>query len=251
MQFDQTGIPIDVSSLASMQRSVAVSGFGTMQGARVGRQLRDVGAQIGNGGPQNAAQMLMFRQLFGYGGGGVDDFFQASLRASNGQFVEGGFQKMLGSVMQGRGADSAEKNALFLQQALSQMGINIGLQQAYDVARGDTRAISEAETTIAAGMGAAGTMNASSIAAMGRAATPGVSVTQAALENERLGAGGRMLPAMQEFEKAQTAMMRNASEFGNVVKSLAETAKGISKFLGPGAENLARVLEELANRAGM
>ena len=56
---------------------------------------------------------------------------------------------------------------------------------------------------------------------------------------------------MQEFEKAQTAMMRNASEFGNVVKSLAETAKGISKFLGPGAENLARVLEELANRAGM
>lgn len=251
MAFDQTGIPIDIDSLAALQKGVALSGFGTQQGARIGRGLRDVGAEIGGGGPKNAAQMLIFRQMFGYQGGGVQDFFGASMKASQGKFQPGGFQNLLGSVMQGQGSDATEKNAIFLQQFLQQAGIQIGLPQAYDVARGDQTAIAATQRDIAAGAAASSGMTAEGIATAGIGATPGAMRTAAGVTNARIGAGQEMLPAMQEFEKAQSAMLRNASEFSGVVKILAENAKEISKSFGPGASKLADILEALAIRVGL
>lgn len=251
MSFDQTGIPIDINSLAALQKNIAMSGLGTMQGARIGRGLRDVGADIGSSGPKNAAQMLIFRQMFGYQGGGTKDFFNASMNASQGKFAEGGFQNLLGSVMQGKGSDATEKNAMFLQQFLQQAGISISLPQAYDVARGDKAAIAATQKDIAAGTSAASGITAERIATAGMGATPGALRTAAGVTNARIGAGQEMLPAMQEFEKAQSAMLRNASEFSGVVKILAENAKEISKSFGPGASKLADVLEALAIRVGL
>ena len=245
MQFDQTGIPLDIAQLA---QAVATSGFGTMRGGTIARGFREVGAQIGSSGPQNAMQFLIFRKLFGYQGGGVDDYVNAAENASTGTFVEGGFQNLLGSLSQSK---NPRVNGLVIQQAFSQAGIQIGLPEAIKVASGDQDAIEQAKKTIAAGTQEALGLSSGGIAAAGVEATPGAARAAAGLANERIGAGERMLPAMQEFERSTTQMLKNASEFSGIVKDIAKVATEISKALGPGATKLADVLESIAIKVGL
>ena len=236
--FNRTGMPIDLKSVNEMARGFSGLGVGGVTGERMAQGIRQTGMQIGAGGPQNAAQFLVMRQLFGYKGGGTKDFFEAQSRAARGEVVSGGLEAMMGSLTKGK---DQYANAMQVQQFFKQIGVQLGPDQAMALAGGDAGARQQAEAQLAEA--ATRGFTASSLTEEG--AAPGAKQRQAGLENRRLAAGARALPGMQSFEDAQTAMLRNASEFSGVVKVLADNATKISELLGPGSSDLAKILEAL------
>lgn len=241
MSFDRTGMPIDMSSVAGMAKGFAAMGVGGMTGQRMAQGIRETGTAIAGGGPQNASQMLVMRQLFGYKGGGTKDFFEAQVAASQGKVQKGGLDAMMGSLTKGK---DKYANAMQVQQFFKQIGVQLGPEQAMALAGGDpgARASAEAQLSTAAGR----SFTPEGLAEEGKAS--GGLRRQAGLSNTRAAAGARALPGMQSFEEAQAGMLKNAAHFSGIVKTLGDNAKDISALLGPGSKNLATILEALVSQ---
>lgn len=241
MSFDRTGMPIDMASVAGMAKGFAAMGVGGMTGQRMAQGIRETGTAIAGGGPQNASQMLVMRQLFGYKGGGTKDFFEAQVNASKGKVQQGGLDAMMGSLTKGK---DKYANAMQVQQFFKQIGVPLGPEQAMALAGGDPGARAAAEAQLAEAAGRSFTPEG--LAEEGKAS--GGLQRQAGLSNKRAAAGARALPGVQSFEEAQAGMLKNASEFSGIIKTLGDNAKNISDMLGPGSRDLAIILEALVKQ---
>jgi hypothetical protein len=211
---------------------------GGVTGARMAQGIRQTGMEIAGGGPKNAAQFMVMRQLFGYRGGGTKDFFEAQVAASQGKVSGGGVEALLGSLTKGK---DKYANAMQVQQFFKQIGVDLGPEQAMSLAGGDKSARDKAQQML----GVAAKRNFTSADIMAQGAAPGGMQTQAALDNATQRAGSAALAGVQALDRAQVEMMGNAAKFSETIKMLGDNATNIAKLMGPGAKDLADLLENL------
>jgi len=250
--WDQTGMSVNVDNIKELQQQTAMTGLGGIQGARVAAGLKVVGDEIAVGGPQSASQMLMMRELYGYQGGGIEDWQAAKVRAevgdlTKGSGVEGLLRTVMGQAGDGTGPATQAARTEALQNFFKNVNITLGPTLAGRIAGGDEGAVLRVQEELRAARSKS--VTEADVLRAGEAT--GALQEEAVVKGKRITAGYKGLPAMQELEHATTTMLKNASAFGGILDTLAGVGSDIAELLGPGAKNLAMILEDLARRTGL
>lgn len=208
MQFEQNGMPLDVEALGATQGSMAAA-FGANRGNAVASGFLQAGRGLAGSGAQSATQFQMLQDVYGYKGGGVDDYFDAVQRAEKGQAGDlGGFMKNL-TV----GGTSTKSKALILKSRLQQsLGVNIGTDEALRIADGDMTAFQGALDK------AAKLTDGYSLESRGMGVVDGNVRRQKGQDNTRMATGGRMIGAAQDFEDASLKAAESMSNFDVAMK---------------------------------
>lgn len=239
-QWRATGIPLNPDTINSLGQTFGRTGLGGVQGQRVGKGIQARAQQIAVGGPQGAADMLLLQSLGGFKGGGIGDLQEARKRLETGKFGPEEIQGFLQNLTTQTGGGPAGEAAL--QAAMNQLGITMGPTQAgllLSAGRGEKaspeqqRAIEEFETQAKAGArlaptGAGGLekMARELVAAMG----PNLK-QQAAIQNQQLDVGMKLVPAMQKFEQSTTTTAAIIGDFGTEIKAVADVANEMAMAL--------------------
>lgn len=243
--FDRTGMPLDIGASMGFRAQVGMAGLGAERGSAVGGALIQTGRAIASNGVQNAAQMAAFQDLYGYGGGGTQDYYDAAKRAEKGQIVEGGLGKLIGRA---QGPNTASRS-IALQQLLKQVGANVGLEESERLIGADQAGLSRVQAAMnAAKAGGLEFTSADLRGALG--AADGAVQTRKGTENIQIGAGLKGLPALEAFERAQSLATKNMAEFSKEMKAVADIAVDLQKAIGPGGGGLAEFLREVWHRVG-
>jgi hypothetical protein len=234
--WQQTGIPINTTSVAAIGASLARTGLGGIRGAAVTRGLTARARELTTRGPQGAEELIMLQELGGFGGGGVEDYEQAQLRLEQGGFDPEDVRRMMRRLM-AAGGGGAGGRAVF-RRAMRRFGVNIGVAETQlmekqitgqELTPDEEARIKQIDTQIAQVAGGA----PETVGAMGRKAIEATNPAlqkQANITNQQIAAGNAMLGVMQSLEKTT----RNV-------------ATGFTRLAGEPLTNLTRGIEGLSN----
>lgn len=247
MAWKTTGISLDTGSVSEMAQSIARTGIGGVQGARVAQGLQAAGrSMVAGGGPQSSAQMALFQDLYGFKGGSLADLKDAMMRAQEGTMESGGFDKMMERFTKAAGGDTAG-GTLVASNVLQNLGANVSIRD-LDMMMKQSRikkgsgeeltplereqvARTTAELEKATGVAP---KSQADIDRAARAATPGAISRQKGLTNQELAAGGALIPAVQNLSQQAVTMAKTVGTFSPEINKLTagvmDAAKGVENF---------------------
>lgn len=255
-----TGIPFNRQSLADMTQQLSATGLGGVRAANVGGGIQAAAKRIGTQGPQSGLEQLMLRTLGGFQGGGFEELEMAMQRMQEGQFEEGGMQRLFEQFREAGGGGAGGRFAF--RQALGQMGVSVGIRESKimearargeEIAPEDKRFLEQEEARRAAGAEAA----PKDPAAMAKRAREGVKglgpalQRQADIQNQQLVTGMKVLGVVQDLEA--TSSILNTSLITTTVPYLEKMAKASNEFAEkiPGAiKDTAKAVEDLKFHLG-
>jgi hypothetical protein len=220
-QWESTGLSIDQDSLGRMGNTLAHS-VGGIRGSNIAMGITQAGQRMAtSGGPQNASQFLMMQDMFGFGskGGGSEDFAQTMLDMSEGKSVKGGLENF---VNRSAGTGSKAEQGLVLSRRFQKAGVTVSQRDAMNMMNGDSEAYARTEKALRGAMGY-------DVKADGKSRVDGGVRNKAALENSRIAAGDRLIPAMQSMEKISTNMLSSFSGFSTEINLLTSVLASFSK----------------------
>lgn len=220
MAFEQSGIPVAEESLHSLQMGLA-STLGSNRSMSVAGTFQQAGQRVGSGaGPTNAAEFLMLRELGGYNGGGVDEYVGAMERLEKGQFGPDEFKRFTAA---------AGGNPLALRNLLGKVGVKTSISEARSMQSGQGYGLFRERL----GLGAENVQDlwSQGLSNLGIASVSGSSKTAAALSNQQLSSGEKMLPIMQKMESVSANMLTNFTRFSDEMMGAATWAQKMSKEL--------------------
>jgi hypothetical protein len=244
--FEQTGMPLDPNAIGQMGGVMARAGLGGVRGSVVGQGMVRAGQKLSKTGPQSAVELLMFKTMFGFKGGGIEGYAEAQRQAETGVVEEGGVRKFLDALL--AGSSKPGEGQLRLQAALQGLKIDVGAAEAHRMAGGDPAGMKELQTKISKAFS-----RSSSPISMGQlaedTAAPGLK-RQAGLEIAKGGIGrGAALGVTQGFEEGQlgvTAQVaRLAPEMNRAAKALGDMATSAMK----GAVDAVKGADKIVERA--
>lgn len=247
MAWKTTGISLDTGSVTEMAQSIARTGVGGVQGARIAQGLQAAGrSMVAGGGPQSSAQMALFQDLFGFKGGSLADLKDAMMRAQEGSLQSDGFDKMMERFTKAAGGDAAG-GTLVASNVLQSLGASVSIRD-LDMMMKQSRikkgsgeeltplereqvARTTAELEKAAG---AAPKSQADIDRAARAVTPGAISRQKGLTNQELAAGGALIPAVQDLSQQAVTMAKTVGTFSPEIQKLTtgvmDAAKGVENF---------------------
>lgn len=239
--FEQTGIPINTTSIGEMGRQIGALGLGGVRGSFVAQQFQRAGQQIAVQGPRQGMDILMM-QAAGFTGGGMQDTLNALLQLERGLPPEA-FQQIAGRLMQaagpGGGPEAQARQTITLQRGFQRMGVRMGLGEAQIMRRRlqgepldaeDQRKLREIQERMTMG-GAAAPETPQALQNLAETMInqlgPSI-VRQTKIANEQLQVGKDLIKPMQDLEVSTTAM---ASSMNNTIGPLlTDLTGGIADF---------------------
>lgn len=248
MSFEQTGMPLDPAALGNVGMAMARAGLGGVRGTNVAQQLIGAGQNLSTQGPQSAVQLLMFREMFGFKGGGLAGFAGAQRRAEAGKIEEGGVQKFVQTLLQG--ATSADEGQLRLQAAFQQLGVRVGAGEAFRLAGGDPSTTAKIQEELRRSLMRKEAFDrAGGPADLAEDLTPEAVGRQTRIDRRRRGIGRGTIGVAQTFEEGQLGVTgqiaRLAPEINTAAKTLGDAATGVAGT----AVDLIKRIEALVERA--
>ena len=248
-QFLQTGMPINPISIAGMTRGFRLAGLEQGRAGRLGGALAGRAQQVGEAGPQTAADFLLLQQVGGFQGGGLSDLESAQERLQNMEFGSPEFQSFIRSVSQGAGGGVAGRFAL--RNVLRGFGAQVGIREARALqaqAMGDPSALSEderqaierARTEISAAQEGRprGLSGLESQARETVSLLAGTVKRQAQLDNQRLDVGAKLVTSIQNLESNVVATATAFAVFGPELQRVTGALSELSNELPNVARNL-------------
>lgn len=242
MQWDSTGMPLNVRSAVAMSQAL-VGALGGVRAARVAGGIRTAGQRISKTGPTSAEQFLMLRDLYGLqAGASGEEFASALMRAEAGDFSPEGLQKF---TARARIPGKENMSALVLRDMFARGGVDM--------------TISEAKKILAGGGGTpAGSIQAAQKRAEGfdlqkeaaRILDPQLRA-KAGRELGRFGAGERLLPTLSNMEKASNNMLKNFSRFSKEMNAVTSVFRDMSDEVTVLVGRFRRVLDDVEAKLGL
>lgn len=223
--FESTGIPVADESITGLARGLAPI-VGSARGMAMANQLG--GAVQGmRGGPKNSAEFLLMSTFGGYKGGGVDDFFDAKSMMESGKGLTAeNFQKFVSKVST---SGNGKQDALALQNVLGKVGVNVGVDKALDLVKGNI------DPEFMNQLKAAGSGNPGNLADAGRTATAEALKRNAMTSGEGIDSGLKALPAMQDLNSIAARMTTNFTKFAEQLQAVTgwgvERSKDVSELV--------------------
>ncbi len=236
-----SGIPINSSSISAIGTSLAASGIGGLRGSVMARGLAKKAQELSTRGPSSAAELVMFQELGGFKGGGVEELEEAQLRMQETKFDSKAINKVASRFL-GAGGGGAAGRAVF-RRAMGSMGVNMGIRESRLLekqVRGGTldeteaKALAAAQSEREAGATAAGAFSPGAVAGGIDSALK----RQANITNQQIASGQRMITAMQDLEVTT----------GNVVNGFTKLAAGPLTNLTKSIAGLSDEIPGLADR---
>jgi len=131
-QFQQTGIPINSRSIATMGGVFSSAGLGGVRGRILGGGMQQAAQGLTQRGIQTATDLLMAQTLGGFKGGGMEDYEQAMMQLESGKFGEGpeGEERLrgfVGKLMKAGGGGAAGRQVV--RQAFGGLGVRMGVAE--------------------------------------------------------------------------------------------------------------------------
>lgn len=236
-RFEQTGMALEPASIGQMGRVMAMGGLGGVRGASVGAQVAQAGQRLALSGPSSGVEQIMFRELYGFKGGGIDDFARAQRDAAGGKIQEGGLQRFVKKIIGGK---SAGEGQVRLLEAFKSIGVALGPQEAYALAGGNsqktkeiqerlTKAQKRAEEPLALQQGA-------------RDVVPEALKRDARIKTMKEGTGMRVVPIAQSLEESQAKVLQ---QFGRLAPELNKVSRELGAFATSGAQQAVDLFERV------
>lgn len=268
--FQQTGIPINVSSISQLATDISKSGIATTRGIAMSQGISQYIQGIGSRGITSGADIMMLRELGGFKGGGAAGFREARSRLESMQFGLQGKSatdistgspvgKALKRYMSSVGGDQATK-AEMLQRLLQRWGVKGGVKEfdwlssslmggrmGEDQALGASKFLSEQKAgmeEIGAIAKAGGLTGAASTAVSARA--PNVR-KMASIQNQQIDLGNKFAGTMQQLEQNALNVTKKFHALSGDALPVLSTAMG---DLSMKALKLAKSFVELIESTG-
>ena len=224
-QWRQTGIPFAKEAIADFGSELGRLGIGGVRGAAIAGGVAGAAQRLSRGGPQTAQELLMMQTMGGLDlGTGAAGFEQAQIRLEQ---LKGGdvggpeLTKLFGQLMAAGGGGAAGR--LMARQSLGQMGINIGAEEMQLMGKqiqGESlsekqekrlRDIQEQRATASRGAPESPQEMQNLASNMLKEFGSGLK-TAAGIQNEQMKIGEKMIPALNNLNKAQMAVSKGFTE---------------------------------------
>jgi hypothetical protein len=241
--FEQTGIPVARKSLGQLQLGLAQV-VGGMRGQVLGQQLMGTVQNIGMNGPKDAAQMLAFRQMGGFSGGNINDYWAAQKKMAAGGDTEG-LGRMLSAVQEG--LDEPGAKSLAVKNLLGRLGVNINPGEADAFTGGDTSMLETWRGQMAAGGKAAGRVGGE----LAGAQATGTEQEVAASEAAKYASGEKVITAFLEFEKVSNQGIKDVAVFGKELGQMAGWAAKTSEEFTGILEKWKKITDDTLHKMGL
>lgn len=237
-EFARTGLPVDPKSLAALTGSIAATGLGQSRGANLASGFTSRIQQVGQGGPQTAADFLLM-QTMGFKGGGLKGLEDVMDKMENMKDMSPeDFLRFVGAVSKGSGGNEAGRFAL---KSVFKSNFNTPLTVAdskflQSASEGDINNLSPemrdkvmaARDAAAASQRAGAGFDLSSTAKAAQGLGPNVGL-QADVDNLLIFAGNKLLPSMQELEKSQALSVTALANLEPTLKAISAGVVDIAK----------------------
>lgn len=232
-QFQQTGMPINPTSIGDMSRAASGMGLGATRGMAVGAGMFAAAQGLaGRGTIQSPLDILAMQTLGGFKGGGTREYVRGMEQLEQGGFGGQQMTEFFRRIVAASGG--GELGQLGLRQALSGWGVKMGWREAGMVQRQmEGTATPEEQEQLRRmiaerGKGMAGPEDLLQQAAeMMKEAAPALQ-RQADIQNKQLKSGEQMLSAVQNMESA-TANVNNTFT-NNIAPTITKLTKKVEEI---------------------
>jgi len=133
MQWRQTGMPLNPTSIAEIGKEASSMGLGVLRGVMVARGAVTAAQRISGGGPQSGVDIAMMRAFGGFRGGGMREWWTAmenleGLEGLTGEQRSSRLNEFVRLVT--RGAGSPHQGMAVLHRAMGRAGMPVGRKEA-------------------------------------------------------------------------------------------------------------------------
>lgn len=247
MSFERTGIALNPEAAGRISSTMGMNGLGAIRGGAVGRGMLAAGGRMSQSGPQNAIELMMFQDMFGFKGGGLEGYAAAQRRAETGQVEVGGVERFLMNTLSG--AQGAGEGQMRLQAVFGKLGISVGATEMHRMAGGDPEGLAAARDKITAAMDRRAKMReAGGLTGLAGGIVDPLLQKKARLQQTKEGVGERMAGTALEFERGQTAALKN---FSKLAPEMKKAATALSNLADKGSGRIVEIIERVEKLLGV
>lgn len=231
------GIKIDDDSQNGLARKFALTGVGGERGGDIAFGLGRTARGMSQSGPQNAAQFQMLRTLYGYKGGGLEDYATALRRAERNEVVPGGYDAFMKPIQDYQGGPNSK--AFHAMQIMRAYGAPVSFRTGESLASGNIGPRMKAALNRVA-LGLDQTANL----------TPGTERLAAETRNKKLDAGVPLMGAALALEDAQANAVKSVKAFARAITTASDLILQASALLPGAMQHAAQVINQTMSVVG-
>lgn len=249
-----TGIPFNKQSMADIAGTLGTMGMGGVRGMAVAGGVSRAAEQLARTGPQSVGQVMMLRTLGGMQPGktGMEAMEDALIRLERKQFSGKDFEQLIQGLLRAGGGGAEGRRVAY--GVLQQAGIQISRGELKEMAEGASpERIEEIrrQRTVGAKRAEAVAQTPQQLARMAAEVVPSALKKQAALINQQIASGNKMIGSMQNLEQmAQRLTNTVAAKVGPLLEKLTGALDDNTKSILDLAKGRGSVAEHLETGPG-